>query len=504
MIAVGVTRTRGALALVCLAGSLAAAGTVEAQKAKVCDVGNDNSSESLAGRLFMSRATDPKAPPAQRDSLLRQAVGVLGGKFDYSKELGRSYLLAEALVLEASNVTSPTVGVRSSYGFKDNPTGQVDILALADTLVTIVGTKRPECASDVKNVRLQAYAPLTNASMQALNSGNFGLADTLSQRAVVIYKESPYVYAVMGGVAIHNKDYPAAKQNYQQVVDLAGSDSTLKRLKSQGMRNLAVVASDEAEAATGSDKKAKSDSAVDLWRAYVAANPTDPDGQAGLTHALQSSGDSAAAGQLYADMLANPGKYTDIQLFQSAQAARQGGQDAAAYKLMAAGLAKNPYYRDGLLYVVSEDFNNRKSDSLLPRIWRLVSIDPNNPDNWRLMVGAYQLKVAADKDAKNVKLQKIDQDSLLAIYPKYHDPKVKVVITKLAVIGDSMAVGGRVENLTDAAASYTLKFSFLNPQGAVVATKDAAPVSVAAKGTGTFEAATHAPGGVAYKYAPLE
>jgi hypothetical protein len=518
MIGVGVTRTRSALALICLVSSLGAAGTIEAQKGKTCDIGSDNSSESLAGRLFLSRATDPKAPPEQRDSLLRQAVGVLGGKFDYAKEAGRSYLLSEALALIASDPKAPTVGPRSSFGFKDNPTGQVDILATADTLINAFVAKRPECAPDGNNIRLQAYAPITNASMAAINAGNYALADTLSRRAVVIYKQSPYVYTVMGGVAIHNNDYPAALGYYQQVVTLSGTDSTYRRLKNQGMYNIAVVTEQMAEAATGPEKKAKSDSAIALWRAYVAANPTDVNGQAGLTHALQASGDTAAAGQLYSDMLNNPSKYTDIQLFQAAQAARVAQQDPIAYKLTSLGLAKNPYYRDGLLFTVSEDFNAGRSDSLLPRVWRLVTIDPNNPDNWQIMVGAYQLKIKADcgesatsrpKSAapppcKDAAARKIDQDSLLAIYPKYKDPKVRVTITKLAVIGDSLAVAGRVENLTDAAATYTLKFSFINPQGAVVATKDAAPVTVPAKGTGTYDVATHAPGAVAYKYAPLD
>jgi hypothetical protein len=447
---------------------------------------------------------------------------VLGGKFDYSKELGRSYLLSETLALQASDPKTSTVGPRGSFGFKDNPTGEVDILATADTLITAFVTKRPECAADGNNIRLQAYAPITNASMAAINSGNYGLADTLAHRAVTIYKASPYAYTVLGGVAIHNNELPAALGYYQQVVTLSGSDTAYRRLKNQATYNIAVVSTSMAEAATGPDKKAKTDSAVALWRAYVAANPTDMNGQAGLTHALQTSGDSAAAGQLYADMLANSSKYTDIQLFQAAQAARTGGQEDAAYKLTMLGLAKNPYYRDGLVYTVSEDFNAGRSDSLLSRIWRLVSIDPNNPDNWRIMVGAYQLKVKADcgpaaapttgsskasaapPPCKDAKQRKVDQDSLLAIYPKYHDPKVKVTVTKLAVIGDSLAVGGRVENLTDAAATYTLKFSFINPQGAVVATKDAAPVTVPAKGTGTYDVATHAPGAVAYKYAPLE
>ncbi len=500
MIAVGVARARAVLALACLATSMAAATTATAQKNK-CDVDEDNGTEAMAGRLFLARATDPKGDPTQRDSLLRLAVGQLGGKFDYAKQPGRDYLLAYSLLLQAANVKTNTVGPRSAYGFKDNPTGQIDILATADTLMDAMVKAKPLCAQLAENMRLQTYAPLTNASMQALNAGNFGLADTLSQRALQVNKSSPYVYSVMGGVAIHKTDYPAAVQAYQQVVTLSGTDTSLRRLKFQGMYNLAVVQQQMAEAATGPDKKAKSDSAIAAWRAYVAANPSDMNGQSGLTHALQASGDTAAAGQLYSDMIANPAKYTDIQLFQAAGSARQAGLFDAGYKLTQLGLNKNPYYRDGLLYVVSTDFNNGKTDSLLPRVWRLISIDPNNPDDYRILVGAYQLM---QKQVTDPKLKKIYGDSVVLVYPKYHDPKVKVTFNKLALLGDSMTVAGQVQNMTTTPQTYALKFSFIDVHGAVVSSKDAPPVTVPAGSSGAFTVTASAPGAVSYKYAPLD
>ena len=501
MIAVAGIRTRAVLVLMCLAASLVAVKSAAAQKDK-CDVDDDNSSEALAGRIYLQRASDPKAPAAQRDSLYRQAVGQLGGVYNYAKEPGRDFLLAYALLQQSANdVTKQTVGPRSSFGYKDNGSGQIDILATADTLMNAMVKAKPACAKRADDMRLQAYAPITNASMQALNSGNYGAADTLSQRAEQIMKTSPYVYSVIGGVAIQKKDYPAAMQAYQQVVTLSGSDTNLRRLKNQGMYNMAVVSETMAEGATGPDKKAKSDSAVAAWRAYVAANPSDMNGQAGLTHALQASGDSAAAGQLYADMLANPDKFTSIQLFQAGAAARQGGQFDAGYKLTQLGLNKNPYYRDGLLYVVSTDFNNGKSDSLILRIKRLISIDPNSPDDYRLLVGAYQLM---QKQSTDPKVKKAYGDSVVAVYPKYHDPKVKVSVTKLAILGDSMTVGGQVMNLTTTAQTYNLKLSFIDARGTVISTKDLPPLSVPASSASPFEAVASAPGAVSYKYAPLD
>src|SRR6185437_12296785 len=216
---------------------------------------------------------------------------------------------------------------------------------------------------------------------------------TLAQRAKSIYDKSPYVYNVLGSVAVTRNDMPTAKENFTKVVDLSGTDTTYKKLKSSAMYNLAVVSTSLADATpAGPAKKEASDSAVAAWKAFVATDPSNPNGQAGLTHALQASGDSAQAKQLYADMLNNPSKYTDMQLFQSAIAAAQAKNEDAALKLFQAGLKTNPYFREGLYFVANSEFNNGQIDSLMPTVRRLVSVDPNNPDNYRLLAGAYQMR----------------------------------------------------------------------------------------------------------------
>ena len=115
------------------------------------------------------------------------------------------------------------------------------MLASADTLLTLIETSHPECAAQISAVRQQAYVPLVNASIGALNAGATDSASATAQRALMIYKKSPYVYNVLAGVAVKKTDYPTAQQEYRQVIAVAGNDTLYKKLKTGAMYNLAVV-----------------------------------------------------------------------------------------------------------------------------------------------------------------------------------------------------------------------------------------------------------------------
>lgn len=506
MIVFGHFRFRSAIALGAALFNVGSAGTLQAQHGKKagpekCDVEDDNSAEAISARLFLSRATDPKASAEDKTKSLHQAVGALGGKYDRNKEFGRDYLLGEALVLLAADPGTPAVGPRSSFGFKEDPAGQINVLATADTVLTALGTGKPVCEPQAAAIRQQAYVPLVNASIQALNSGQVDSAASLAQRALVVYTKSPYVYNVLGGVAVKKNDLPTAAQNYRLVIDRSGTDTTYTKLKNQALYNFAVVTQSRAEGATGADKKVLSDSAIALWKAYAQANPGDPSAQAGLTHALQASGDSAAAGQLYADMINNPSKYTDVQLFQSGAAAARANRDSDAVRLFEAGLKVNPYYNEALYFVSNSYFNHNDLEKLFPAVRRLVDVDPSDSANYRLLAGAYQLRYKSDK---NPVARRADQDSLLSALNKWKHPAVQVTVTKVVHDGDKLEVAGKVQNLTATSKTYALKFQFLDASGKVLTTQDVPPLAVGPQSGQPFDVTITQPGVIAYKYAPLQ
>ncbi len=492
----------------CLAISVAA-GVARAQgkgkdkdkkKGEECQPDDNSSVELVSGRLFLQKATDPKADTAEKAKDLKSAIGALTPKERIKNEAGQAYLLAEALSLWAGRPGAPTTGTRASFGFKSNPDGQVDILTMADSLLTKLQAAKPECAELVGAIRQQPYVPLVNRAIQELNAGHIDSAEALAKRSLVIYRNSPFASNVLAGVAVKRGDNAGAATAYRQTIELAGNDSTYAKLKMSAMYNLAVVTQARADAATGADRKTLADSALTLWKTYTAANPSDENGKAGLAHALQAAGDTLSASALSADMVTNPHKYSDVQIFRSAIAAAHDNRQADAVKLFEAGLTLNPYFRDALYYVSTTYFNAGQQDKLFPVAHRLVEIDPSNPDNYQLLAGAYQIRAKADK---NPATKKADTDTLLTYFNKYRNMPVKLTVTKFDRETDKLMLEGTVQNLSDAEKTYPLKFQFLDATGAVIASQDAPPLTVPAKSSKDFTITVNHPGIFAYKYAPL-
>ncbi len=467
-----------------------------------CQVDDRGAVELTSAQLFLRKATDPKTDTAEKSKALKQAVGTLTpAEGRIKNDLGQAYLLGESLALWAAQPGAPLSGPRGTFGFKDKPADSIDVLAFTDSLFTRVQKDKPDCAAYLGQLRQQPYVPLVNAAIQALNAGKVDSAEALAKQSLEIYRQSPYAYNVLAGIAVRRNDYAAAAKNYQMVLDLAATDTSFARMRSSAFYNLAVVTQTLAEAAKGPDRKALQDSSVALWRAYTAANPADANGKAGLAHALQASGDTASAAALTSDMVANPTKYTDVQIFQAAIAAARENRQAEALRLFKAGLTLNPYFRDALAYVGGAYAAAGQADSLFPLARRLLEVDPSNPDTYQLIAYAFQTRMHADKDPA---AKKADQDTLLLYFTKFKNAPVKLTVTKFSHDGDKLLLGGTVQNLTDAPKTWPIKFEFLDKTGKVIATQDVPPLTVAPKASKDFTVTVEQPGIAAFKYEPLQ
>ena len=143
---------------------------------------------------------------------------------------------------------------------------------------------------------------------------------------------------------------------------------------------------------------------------------------------------------------------------------------------------------------------------------RLVSIDPENPENFKLWARYYklksdQLKPAATKENAPEPAQlayKNATDSLIANYGRFQDATVKVSFTLFTHDGPRHVLGGSIDNLSDKDRTYTLKVDFMDASGAVLTTKEVPVEGVAAKGSKSFRVQVDdKPGIVAFKYAPF-
>jgi tetratricopeptide (TPR) repeat protein len=223
------------------------------------------------------------------------------------------------------------------------------------------------------------------------------------------------------------------------------------------------------------------------------------------------SGDKESATKLFDEMVANPDKYTDTQLFEAGVGAARADQPEPAAKLFEAGLKKNPYSRDGLFNLGATLSTAEKWDELPPVLSKLIEVDPENPDNYRLWALYYQgkakaLKPLAEKKPDtdpNVKAWQSANDSLLKYFKRFQEAPVKVAFSMFSHDGAKHVLSGLVENMSDASKAYTLKFDFLDSSGNTVTSKEVAVPEVGAKASKSFRVEVEGPGIVAFKYAPL-
>jgi hypothetical protein len=505
-------RARAAIALgaACVIGSVAPTGVARAQKDKnkgktdapsSCQIDQNDPTELVSANLFLSKAEGSKGDTASQTKDYQAVVGVLTGKnAKINNVAGRDYVLARAYIGFLDRPGAAYVGPRSSFGFKDDPTSTYDLVAGLDTLANGLQAAKPECAQQAANLREHVYVPLVNQGIQLLNAKNLDSAHAVALRASQVYPEGPYSYYIMASVALQKKDLPTSAQQYQKTLDVAGTDTTYAKLRLEVTYNQGVVYQQMAAAATGPDKVENAKKAAADFKIVMDASPNDANAKAGYAAAVAASGDTAALVTTYADKLANPGKYTALQLFQAGITAAQASHTKDADSLFTLGLVKNPYFPDAVLYVANNAFNDKQIDKLSPLARRLIDLTPNNTDAYRLMAGQFQLRSKGDKAAA---AQKADADSTLKYYQKYKELPIEVTITQFAADSASTTVGGTVANRGTAAKPVSLTFQLLDTNGGVVTTQTVPAMTVAPGGSQQFSFKATGTGITGYKYAAV-
>jgi DNA-binding SARP family transcriptional activator len=468
-----------------------------------CEIDLNSPAEMFSAGLYLHKATDAKTDTAEADKNWRAAIGALSAPgYKNPNPTAYAYIVAQALVAMGTRPGAPDSAPRSLYGFKDKPNDILDPLATSDTMLKTLATAKPLCEPVTVSIREQGYIPLYNAGAKALGSNQLDSVKAAATRATTLYPDRPEAYNLLAGVALKQKDPTTAIANYKKVVQAAGTDSGFAKTRQGALFNLGVVLQNQSDAATDpAQKKDLAKQAADAWTQYIQMNPNDADAKTALARSQQAAGDTAAVTQAYTDMEANPSKYTDLQLFQAGFAASRANRDADAEKLFNAGLQINPYFRDALYYVAAGAFNQKKADTLFPLARKLVDIDPNNADNWRLLAGAYQLR--ANGEASKPLARKADADTTLKYFTKSKNLPIQLRITKFSKDGDKLILGGTLQNSGTTDKSLTIKFQFIDKTGQVLASSDV-PVQIPAQGMQNFEASGTAPGIAAFKYAPLE
>jgi hypothetical protein len=120
--------------------------------------------------------------------------------------------------------------------------------------------------------------------------------------------------------------------------------------------------------------------------------------------ALTLAKDTANMSSVYADMLANPDKQSDIVLAVGGVVATRANKADDALKLFELSVKKNPNSRDGLRNVAASYYGKDRFKEMWAPSAKLVALDPNNYDGWMMFAYASQglakaAKLPAEKKA---------------------------------------------------------------------------------------------------------
>jgi predicted Zn-dependent protease len=304
-------------------------------------------------------------------------------------------------------------------------------------------------------------------------------------------------------VAAGQRDAAGAATNYLRAIELAGTDTSYAEIRRRSTFELGRLASDQVDTATGTNKVAKAKEAIRHFTAYLADAPAAPDAPAvrnTLVEMYVAAGDSASVPTIYADLIANPGKYDDIALVQAGVIPTRLNRTADAAKLFAAALEYNPYQRDALSNLAAMYFALNQFKEMIPVVDRLVKADPSNPDNWLLYAFAYQGLQRVEKDPK---LKRAYTDSLIKYNKKSEDMPVKVAFSGFTRGEQETSLTGDIENRGTAPKTFAMQVEFLDKAGNVISTETASVGPVAPKETGRFSIKVPKGGIAAFRYAPL-
>ena len=263
------------------------------------------------------------------------------------------------------------------------------------------------------------------------------------------------------------------------------------------MLNLAITSQSRALGQQGAAKTALMQQAIGYYQMYLKEVPGDATAQSNLAAALNASGQSASAVGIYDEMLANPGKFSSLQLLEAGSVSASAKRTQDAMRLLEAGLKGNPNHRDGLFNLANLYFAANDADRLAPVVRKLVELDPNSYDNWRLYAGQYQIR---QKKGATAREKKASTDSLIRYVERSNNIKVKVSDLQLTHSGTRHTLSGMVRNEGAASITPDLTVEFLDAGGAVVATQKVVVGTVPAKGATRFTTTADRAGIAAYRY----
>lgn len=427
---------------------------------------------------------------------------------------GQVFTLGQAFALLLSGSAAPVNGTRADFGFATNPEQPADLFVLADSIFSEVERAVPQCATQVAAWRQgPPWIEAMNKALGALSEGRLDTAEALARRALILDRNAPYAYVVLGGISRQRlADAPAAEKerlyaeargHLARALEMAQADTQYVDVARSSHYELGELVSASIAAAPPAERPNRVREAAEHFNQYSALAATDlerADALQKIGAAYEAVNDTAAIRALYRGVSAGSGTYGERSLLTAGVLASRFGTPAEARAFYDNVLTANPHHRDALRNLSLTLIKLNDYAGLLPVTTRLTSIDPNNPENW--MFHAYAYAGMAER-ASSAAQRRAYTDSSTKYERLASEMPVRVSFTEFSPMAAEARARGTIENLGTTPQTYTLVIEMLDRAGNVLASEQTQVGPVQAAGTGEFTVTGKATGIVAFRYKPL-
>jgi tetratricopeptide (TPR) repeat protein len=532
-----------------VAAALAGAGnTLGAQAPKACEVNESRPTALGRASLAVMTASGAQTPDAAKKQLVTAMRQLNGVPATTDNPAGKGFVYGKALVLWASQPGIELVSKRGAIGFTDNPDGMIDIAATLDSAFKVVESTMPECIVETAKWRGQKpWVDMVNKAIERLNADDADSAAYAAQRAITLNPFAPYGFVVLANVRQRQQRTTEAFALYRTSVELAAKDTVYDDIRRQSLVYLGTLAVDSAEAATDATiRKPYVDQARSAFEAILAdkgAGESAANARQGLCRVAIASGDTASLRGTYKEPLESPATFGYSDLMNAGVCMARAEMVREAVALFNGAYEKNPYHRDVLSNLSIVLLRENQHDRALPLASRLVTVEPNNPENLQLLVLSYAgiaqraraARIAGNPPATKAptkaapgtkvpatkapaapaapRLSAAATDSLFKIEAAYTDSAVRangkkdslavrVQLSDFTTTKEKAQLQGSVSLVSSQKApegEYTLKVDFLDAMGAVVGVKEA-KVAVTNDRVGRFRIESPGAGIAAFRY----
>lgn len=444
---------------------------------------------------------------------LQSAISALTGPPDKrdigaNDSLGRAYYLGQAYILLLEQPGVKPIGQRGEYGIATDTEFTIDLLAAADTQFTKVEQGLPLCREEIAKWRQQQpWLDALNGAINAINNDEIDTAEALAKRSLVIDQTTPYAYSILGNVAKQRKDYDNAIAMFNKAIEIADKSENpeFNDDRANAVYDIADVATTRAEGSSGPEKKRDVEAAIEAWNNFFPIGTRDAQVARGvqvIRNLLRSIDDTASLPKAYEKILEDPSHYGEAALLNAGLVATEAKEYEDAATLFSTVLEKNPNQRDALNNLAATYVNTKEYEKMLPLTDRLVSLDPNNENNWLLYAFAYTGLLQTTKEPAS--LVKSYTDSLVKYNSKAEQLPAQVSLTAFSHSPRETTLSGTITNKSKASKTYKLEVEFLDASGAVLGSRSVDVGPVAPDTSEPFTLTLPDQDAVAFRYKPLD